>query len=69
MNESQAKRQLARMRRSFTSGSVLHLLAELHREIAEEAGQADDASAHQRHKLVEQALIVLGMGINAALPA
>jgi hypothetical protein len=37
VKKSQSKRQLARMRRSFTSGSVLHLLAELHREIAEEA--------------------------------
>jgi hypothetical protein len=40
MNERQAKRQIAKMRRSFTSGSVLHLLADLHREIAEEARQA-----------------------------
>jgi hypothetical protein len=68
MNESQAKRQLARMRRSFTSGSVLHLLAELHGEIAEEARQGDDASVYQRHKCVEQALVVMGMGIDAALP-
>ena len=68
MSERQAKGQLARMRRSFTSGSVLHLLAELHGEIAEEARQADDASAYQRHKSVEQALTVMGMGIDAALP-
>ncbi len=69
MNENQAKRQLARIRRSFTSGSVLHLLAELHREIAEEAQQADDAATYHRHKSVEQALIVMGMGIDAAIPA
>jgi hypothetical protein len=69
MNESQAKHQLARMRRSFTSGSVLHLLAELHRDMAEAAQQADDASAYRQHKSVEQALIVMGMGIDAAIPA
>ena len=66
MNESQAKRQLARMRRSFTSGSVLHLLADLHGEIAEEARQADDASTFRQHKSIEAALIVMGMGIDAA---
>ncbi len=69
MNESQAKRQLAKMRRSFTSGSVLHLLADLHGEIAEEARQADDASTFRQHKSIEAALIVMGMGIDAALPA
>jgi hypothetical protein len=68
MNERQAKRQIAKMRRSFTSGSVLHLLADLHREIAEEARQADDAATYRQHKLVEQALIVMSMGIDAALP-
>jgi hypothetical protein len=69
MNESQAKRHLARMRRSFTSGSVLHLLADLHREIAENARQADDVATYCKHKSVEQALILMGMGIDAALPA
>jgi hypothetical protein len=69
MNESQARRQLAKMRRSFTSGSVLHLLPDLHGQIAEEARQADDAATYRHHTLVEQALIVMGMGIDAALPA
>jgi len=69
MNEKQAKRQLARLLQSHTSGSVLHLLADLHRENADKARRADDAVKYRQHKLIEQALIVVGMGVDAALPA
>jgi phosphoglycerate dehydrogenase-like enzyme len=69
MNEKQAKRQLAKLLRSYTSGSVLHLLADLHRDTAEKARRADDAVTYGQHKLVEQTLVVVGMGVDAALPA
>ena len=61
MNESQAKRQLAKMAGHSPRASVLHLLADLHGEIAEEARQADDASTFRQHKSIEAALIVMGM--------
>jgi hypothetical protein len=69
MNERQAKRQLARMRQSFISGSALHLLADLHGIIAEEAWQAEDTSTYRQHKMVEEALVVVGMGLDGTLPA
>lgn len=68
MNERQAKRQLERMLRSFTAGSVLHLLADLHREAADQARQADDAMTYRQCKLVEQTLVVVGLGVDAARP-
>ena len=68
MNEKQAKRQLERMLHSFTAGSVLHLLADLHRDAANQARQADDAKTYRQCKLVEQALVVVGMGVDAAQP-
>lgn len=68
MNEKRAKRQLERMLRSFTAGSVLHLLADLHRDAADQARRADDAKTYCQCKLVEQALVVVGMGVDAAQP-
>lgn len=68
MNEKEAKRQLARMLRSYTAGSVLHLLADLHRESAEQARKAEDAVKYRQCKLVEHALVIVGMGVDAALP-
>jgi hypothetical protein len=68
MNEKQAKRQLERMLQSFTAGSVLHLLADLHREAASQARRDDDAKTYQQCRLVEQALVVVGMGVDAARP-
>lgn len=68
MNEKQAKRQLERMLCSFTVGSVLHLLADLHREAANQARQADDSIAYRQCRLVEQTLVVVGMGVDAARP-
>lgn len=69
MNEKKAKRHLKRMLRSFTAGSVLHLLADLYRQSAEEARQADDARTYRQCKLVEHALVVVGMGVDAASPS
>lgn len=68
MNELQAKRQLKKMLRSLTAGSILHLLAEIFRESAEEAKQENDLTSHRQFTLVEKALIVVGMGIDAANP-
>jgi hypothetical protein len=69
MTEKQAKRHLSEMLRSFTVGSVLHLLADLHRDAAEQARKADDAMTYRRCRLVEHALFVVGLGIDAASPS
>ena len=66
MTEGQAKTYLAEMLDSFTVGSILHLLADLHRDAADEARQNDDAIAFEQARLVEHTLVVVGMGIDAA---
>lgn len=68
MTEAEAKTHLAQMLDSFTTGSILHLLADLHRDAADEARQNDDAIAFEQARLVEHTLVVVGMGIDAARP-
>lgn len=68
MKEDKAKKQLGRMLRSLTAGSVLHLLADLYRKSAEEARQDNDAVAYEQRKLTEHTLIVVGLGIDAICP-
>jgi hypothetical protein len=68
VTETQAKRLLTRMLSSFTSGSVLHLLADLHRDAAERARRTDDVTLYRRNRLAEQALIVVGTGLDAECP-
>ena len=69
MNEPQAKNLLRRMLTTFTCGSVLHLLSDLHREAAEEARRTDDATAYDRNRSVERTLYVVGLGVDAAHPS
>lgn len=64
MNERTAKEQLRAMLGLFTAGTVLHLLAEAIRDDADKA----DALAGERVRVVESALFVVGLGIDAALP-
>jgi hypothetical protein len=68
MKEAVAKKHLRRMLRDFTPGSILHLLADLFQEDADEARQQDDSQAYERYKTVEAALLVMGMGLDAACP-
>ncbi len=68
VTEDRAKKQLATMLRSFTAGSVLHLLAEIVRESAEDARQAGDATAQEQFMLAHAALVVVGLGIDAIRP-
>jgi hypothetical protein len=53
---------------SFTAGSVLHLLADLHRDAAERARRADDVTAYRKNRLAGQALIVVDTGLDAECP-
>jgi hypothetical protein len=68
MTEDRAKRQLARMLRSFTAGSVLHLLADICRESAQQALRRRDERLHEQLQTVEAALVVVGCGVDAILP-
>ncbi len=68
MREDRAKKQLATMLRTFTAGSVLHLLADIFRESAEEARRDGDATAHEQFTLAHATLVVVGLGIDAICP-
>ena len=65
MNESQAKQQLADMLARFTAGSILHLLAEVLKDSADEP---DEAAAEAMRDAIG-ALFVLGIGLNAIWPS
>ncbi len=68
MREDRAKKQLATMLRSFTAGSILHLLADVMQASAEEAGQDGDATAEEQFTLAHATLVVVGLGIDAICP-
>lgn len=65
MTENKAKDHLRAMLASFTAGTVLHMLAEVIRADADEAG---DDLAVERGVAVEKTLLVVGLGVDAALP-
>ncbi|HAH48891.1 hypothetical protein [Gimesia sp.] len=69
MSDDQAKEQLTAILEHYTTGSVLHLLADLYRESADSAQQDGDALACDRFKAIEQALFVVGLGVDAANPS
>jgi len=49
MKEKEAKRQLRRMFQAFTTGSILHLLGDLHRDAAETAQETKDLRLRDQH--------------------
>lgn len=68
MTDDDAKRALAEMLCSFTSGSVLHLLGEVLRERAErDADEPGDDGVEQARE-AESALFVFGLGLDAVCP-
>jgi len=69
MTDQEAKERLKELLERYTLGSILHLLAELCRESAESARQDGDALVCERFEVVEHALIVVGIGIDAANPS
>lgn len=68
MTEKKAKRELRRMLDDFTAGTLLHFLADLFHDDAEEARQAGDDLAAGQCQRVEATLFVVGIGIDAARP-
>ena len=69
MNEEHAKGQLKVMHEHFTTGSILHLLADLYRDSAKDSQEVGDTQSYERLKTTEQALFVVGLGIDAVNPA
>lgn len=63
MDEVQAKQLLADLLARFTAGSILHLLAEVLRDAAD-----DQPSVADPLRDVLGALFVLGVGLDAVLP-
>lgn len=67
MTDEMAKKQLRRMLKSFTSGSVLHLLGEVFEDMAGRAAQGNEAR-HEQYRAVASTLFVVGLGIDAVCP-
>ena len=68
MTDDMAKRQLKRMMKSFTQGSILHLLGEVFEEMAEEARLDGDDVRREQCDSVAKTLFVVGLGIDSACP-
>ena len=68
MSEKEAQRQLRRMLRSFTPGSILHLLGEAFRAHAEQAQADNDPRIKEKCDLAQGCLYVVGLGIDAICP-
>jgi hypothetical protein len=68
MTEAQAKAQLRRMLRSLSPGSVLHLLADIHRQAAGRARRKGNDVAYRRFADAQAALFVFGLGLDAVCP-
>ena len=64
MDEVQAKQMLRDMLTRFTAGSILHLLAEVLKDSADEQDEAATAAMRD----AAGALFVLGIGLNAVWP-
>ena len=61
MGTATAKKHLRQMLKHYTSGSVLHLLAEV-------VAEGDDPVHAEQRQAVEKALLVVGLGVDAVLP-
>ncbi|HWL08419.1 MAG TPA: hypothetical protein VNQ76_08445 [Planctomicrobium sp.] len=69
MTEQQVKELFAELLQRYSTGSLLHLLADLYRQAADEAQLSHDSAAYEQCKVVEHALLVLGLGIDAVNPS
>ena len=68
MTDDTAKRQLRQTMKSFTQGSVLHLLGEVFEEMADEARRDGDEIRLEQCDSVAKTLFVVGLGIDLACP-
>jgi len=67
MTETKAKKHLAKILERFTTGSVLHLLADLSREMAQDAEREGDLVRYEQAKSVERTLFVVGVGVDSVM--
>jgi len=68
-DDSAAKKLLAELLDHYTTGSVLHLLADLHSASADDARASGNETSCDQLRHIEHTLIVVGMGIDAADPS
>ena len=68
MNDTEAKKHLRAILRTYTHGSILHLLADLLRDADEQARRDGDDAKQRRFAEVAATLYVVGIGIDAACP-
>ena len=68
VTEREIERQLRRMLRVLTPGSILSSLADLIDADAEQARRAGDGLVEERCRLAAAALVVVGHGLDATLP-
>ena len=68
MTDETARRQLRRIMRSFTAGSILHLLGEIFEERAEEARRGGDEIRLEQCDSASKTLFVVGLGRRFGLP-
>jgi hypothetical protein len=68
MTDQTARRQLKRMLKSFTQGSILHLLGEVFEEMSEKAAQDGDVVRQEQCDSVAKTLFVVGLGLDSACP-
>ncbi len=69
LDDEAAREQLAKLLDRYTTGSVLHLLADLHRASAEDARAIGNETSCDQLRHIEHTLIVVGMGIDAVDPS
>jgi hypothetical protein len=68
MSGAEAKKQLTKMLRSLTPGSILHLLSELFATSARRARRKGNQRIEEQAQEVAAALFVVGVGVDAACP-
>jgi hypothetical protein len=68
MSDDEAKHKLRKLLRSYTTGRILHLLAQLSIERAKKERRNGNELLYQRLVLFEAGLIVAGYGADTACP-
>lgn len=68
MTAETANQRLKGMLKSFTGGSILHLLGEVFEEMAEQARQDGEETRADQCRTVAATLFAVGLGIDSACP-
>lgn len=68
MKPETARKQIKRMLRSFSPGSVLMLIGEVFHEMAEEAREKGSEVISDNYEQAEATMSVVGLGLDAVLP-